>query len=217
MNRTDPFLFCTERRLVQLTGLKARTLPELVSRLREVPGASVFYHTHHSFLSHHFEKPVMHNDFAIWVSEALQEEALGEKLAAIDLLEFTSIRQLRDALAAAAGAGLESPAFRLRECPPGDEFHFCRSVSFVMPTGAVASSVAELFQKVAGITNVSLYFHFLEARLRLERRTNDFSHWLRRQGENALADAIDRLDPYLVTLDELRDQIVALGKNNGIH
>jgi len=48
---------------------------------------------------------------------------------------------------------------------------------------------------------VSLYVHFLEAPVRLERRTNDFSQWLQWRGEVALADEVDRLDPYVVTLD----------------
>jgi hypothetical protein len=217
MNHTEPFHFYTERRLVQLTGQTARTLPELLSVLREISGSSVFYHTHHLFLSHHFEKPVVYNDFANWVSEALQEDALAERLAAIDLRAFTAIRQLRDAIVSMIEAHLKSTGGRVRECPPGDEFHFCKSTSFIMPTGIVASDVPDFFRKLPGITNVSLYFHFLEARLRLERRTNDFSQWLRWRGEEELADSIDRLDPYVVTLDELKQQIVELWHSRGIN
>ncbi len=217
MNRTDPFRFCTERRLVQLTGQTARTLSELLSVLREISGSCIFYHTHHQFLSHHFEKPVVYNDFADWVSEAIQEDVLAEQLSAIDLLDFTSIRQLREAIIAVIEAHLEKVGGGLRECPPGDEFHFCKSMSFIMPTGIVASDVPDFFAKLRGITNVSLYFHFLEARLRLERRTNDFSQWLRWRGEGELADSVDRLDPYVVTLDELKDQIVELGHSHGVN
>jgi hypothetical protein len=217
MNHTDPFRFCTERRLVQLTGQTARTLSELLSVLREISGSCVFYHTHHQFLSHHFEKPVVYNDFANWVSEALQEDVLAEKLSAIDLLDFTSIRQLREAIITVIEAHLEKVDGDHRECPPGDEFHFCKSMSFIMPTGIVASDVPDFFAKLRGITNVSLYFHFLEARLRLERRTNDFSQWLRWRGEGELADSVDRLDPYVVTLDELKDQIVELGHSHGVN
>jgi hypothetical protein len=212
MDHAAPFHFHTERRLVQLTGESARNLPELLAALRSVSGSCVFYHTHHLFLSHHFEKPVVYNDFANWTAEALQEDALAERLAAIDLLAFTSIRQLRQAiLALIASAVTPEP----RQCPPGDEFHFCRSKSFVMPTGLIAADPPDFFHKLPSITNVSLYFHFLEARLRLERPTNDFSCWLRGRGQSALADAIDRLDPYLVTLDELKQQIVELGCTHG--
>ena len=217
MNHTEPFHFYTERRLVELTGLTARTLPELLSVLREISGSCIFYHTHHQFLSHHFEKPVVYNDFANWVSEALQEDALAERLAAVDLLAFISIRQLRDAIIALIDAHLKSAGGRARECPPGDEFHFCKSKSFIMPTGIVASDVPDFFAKLRGITNVSLYFHFLEARLRLERRTNDFSQWLRGRGEVELANSVDRLDPYVVTLDELKDRIVELGRRHGVN
>jgi hypothetical protein len=216
MDHVEPFHFCTERRLVQLTGRSARTLPELLSVLRDVPGSCIFYHTHHLFLSHHFEKPVVYNDFATWVSEALQEDALAEKLAAIDLMAFTSIRQLRETIISLIEADLAATPGHVRECPAGDEFHFCRSKSFVMSTGVVACDVPEFFGKLPAITNVSLYFHFLEARLRLERRTNDFSQWLRWRGETELADSIDRLDPYVVTLDELKEQIVELGRTHGV-
>lgn len=212
MNKRTPFAFYTERRLVALTGLKAKNLPELLSALREVSGSSIFYHTHHQYLSHHFEKPVFYNDFALYVSQALQEERLAEKLAAIDLLAFTTIRQLRDAIIATIEAYLRENRGRVRDCPPGDEFHFCKSKSFIMPTGIVASDVPDFFTKLPQITNISLYFHFFEARLRLERPTNDFSQWLYGCGEDKLARAIDKIDPYIMTLDELKGEIIELGK-----
>src|SRR5690242_14074964 len=96
--RAEPFVFYTERRLVVLTGRRASDLSELLDHLREVSGSSIFYHTHYLYLTHHFERPRFYNEFAEWVSEALQEERLAEQLAAIDLLSITSIRDLRDAL-----------------------------------------------------------------------------------------------------------------------
>ena len=69
MAGTEPFRFYTEHRLIQLLGLRASNLTELHQLLQNVPGACIFYHTHHLFLSHHFEKPVVYNDFANWVDE----------------------------------------------------------------------------------------------------------------------------------------------------
>lgn len=212
MNKPPSFVFYTERRLVSLTGLKAKNLPELLSGAQQVSGASIFYHTHHQYLSHHFEKRVFYNDFASWVSQALQEERLAEKLAAIDLLAFTTVRQLRDAIVTVIASYLDENNGRSRECPSGDEFHFCKSMSFIMPTGIVAHDVPDFFAKLPHVSNISLYFHFFEARLRLERPTNDFSQWLADCGENALAQAIDKLDPYIMTLDELKEEIITLGK-----
>jgi Family of unknown function (DUF5752) len=211
MKHDEPFNFYTERRLVALTGLKATTLEQLLQGIRDVPGSSIFYHTHHEYLSHHFETPVYTNNFAMWVSEALQEERLSEKLAAIDLLAFPSIRQLRETFVWTIESDLEAHPRPARICPPGDEFHFCRSKSFIMTTGLTAADPAEFFAVLPHVTNVSLFYHFFEARLRLERPTNDFSQWLGWRGESKLAAAIDKLDPYAMTLDELRDRIVDLG------
>ncbi len=204
------FQFHTGRRLVKLCGRRARNLPELLEHLLEVSPASVFYHTHERYLTHHFHNPHFYNDFAEWTSRALQEEATAEKLAAIDMLDFTSLGKLREALVGAIRGSVESNGGRVRECPPGDEFHFCEVKSFIMPTGMVADDLASFSDHLRHITNSSTFFHFFEARLRLERPTNDFSMWLDGIGERRLADEIDRIDPYNMTLEHLRQQIYVL-------
>ena len=206
-----PFVFYTERRLVALTGRRARNLEELLSHLSQVSGSCIFYHTHYLYLIHHFEKPRFYNEFANWVSQALQEERLAERLAAIDLLAITSIRELREVIVSTIQKYLESGALH-HDCPAGDEFHFCEAKSFIMPTGALAHDVREFFEQLAHVTNSCLHFHLFEARLRLERPTNDFSQWLNDLGENRLARAIDRLNPYVMTLDELKAAISRLGR-----
>ncbi len=217
MDPLQPFVFQTERRLIVLTGRKARNLPEMLNHLHEVSGSSIFYHTHHQYLSHHFEKPLFHNDFALWVARALLEEPLSEKLAAIDLLAFSSIRQLREAIIKTVEVYLDEIKGRVRECLPGDELHFCESKSFIMPSGIVAHDIQDFFTKLPRVSNASLYFHFFEARLRLEQPTNDFSAWLCYCGAEELAQAIDKLNPYLMTMEELREEIIKLGKTEGAH
>lgn len=213
MPHSEPFVFNTERRLVVLTGQKARNLPELLAILQRISGSSIFYHTHEEyFLSRQFARREFYNDFALWISEALQEEPLAEKLAAIDLLSFSSIRQIRDRMAAEIAAFLESTGGRARECPPGDEFHFCKAKSFVVPTGMVARDLPDFLNRLPSLSDTSLYFHFFEARLRLGRITNDFSFWLSGIGQEALAGEIDRLNPYAMTLDQLRRRIIQLGR-----
>lgn len=204
------FRFHTGRRLVELCGRKAKNLNELLTNLREVSASSVFYHTHERYLTHHFQKSDFHNDFADWTSRALQEQASAERLAAIDMLAFTSLEDLRGALVKAMEASVNSNGGRSRECPPGDEFHFCQVKSYIMPTGMAAENLGEFAENLRHITNSSTFFHFFEARLRLERPTNDFSLWLTDLGERRLADEIDRIDPYSLTLEELRQQIYVL-------
>ena len=215
MTNEKSFIFDTELRLVVLTGIKASSLTELRAALPRVPGSSIFFHTHQEYLAHDFQRSAHYNDFARWVSQALREEALAEKLAAIDLLAFTSIRELRDAVIGTVDAYLDELGHPGNECRPEEAFHFCRSRSFVLPTGIVAEDVDDFFRKLTSISHASLYFHFFEARLRLGRRTSDFSRWLTDRGRADLATAIDALDPYIRTLDELRRDIVRLGTSPG--
>jgi len=207
-----PFVFHTEQRLVILTGRKASNLEELLFHLSEVSGSCIFYHTHYLYLTHHFEKPRFYNEFANWVSRALQEERLAERLAAIDLLDMTSIRELREAIIATIRKHLDGDAKARRQSPPGDELHFCEARSFIMPNGLVAADVPEFFRVIEQVTNACLHFHFFEARLRLGRPTNDFSQWLSDLGETRLARRIDKLDPYARTLEELKHEIAGLGR-----
>jgi hypothetical protein len=215
MPHNEPFVFNTERRVVELCGVKVRNLDELLKALREVPGSSIFFHTHHLYLKHHFEKPVFYNQFALWVHEALRDEALAEKLGTIDLLAFTAIRQLREAIIQKIERHMSEIGYTPRECPAESALHFCRSKSFVMPTGIVARDVPEFVAKLPLVTHLSIYFHFFEARLRLERPTNDFSFWLLGRGEEEMAIAIDGLNPYAMTLNELKQAIVSLCGNYG--
>jgi hypothetical protein len=214
-NRTEPFRFFTERRLTQLTGLRARNLLELLGHLRTVTGSSIFYHTYHRFLAHHFEKPQVDNDFAVWTVESLQEPALAERLAALDLRAFTTVRDLRNAIVDRIEGHIDSGDARGAGCPAAEDFHFCKSRSFILCTNIVAADPRDFFAKLPQVTNVSIFFHFIEARLRLLRPTNDFSAWLEYRGRNDLAEAIDQLDPYALTLDELKQAIAEIGRNAG--
>jgi hypothetical protein len=210
MPEPEPFRFVTERHLIQLTGLKARNLPELLRSLETAPGASIFHHTHSHYLSHNYEKPFVYNEFAEWISHALQEKRLAEQLAAVDLFSFTSIRQLRERLVGTVSNFLQSSHGRLREAPPGDEFYFAKSKSFVMPTKYMAMNLDEFRNVLPHLTIDSLYFHFFEARLRLEKPSNDFSAWLYSVGESGVAKRIEGLNPYDYTLDELKAELIVI-------
>src|SRR5262245_62416921 len=96
----QPFEFYTQQQLILLTGRRARNLLELLEHVRNVPGASIFYHTHYLYLTQHFVTPKFYNEFAGWVSQALLERRLAERIGAIDLLSVVSLRELRDRIAA---------------------------------------------------------------------------------------------------------------------
>jgi hypothetical protein len=208
----NTFHFVTQTSLIELTGLRATEIYELLQHLKTVPPSVIYYHTHHFLKQHQFLSPEPPNDFAYWVTNVLQEDRLGEQLASIDTVRFSSLQSLREALVGAIERYL-AKGRSTRVAPEGEEFHFMKARSFVMKTSYQATSLQEFLDAIQKISLNSLYHHVFEARLRLEKGTNDFSLWLETElGETALAKTISRLDPYTLPLDGLRDKIVRLTK-----
>lgn len=212
----NEFRFYTSLGLVELTGHKASNISEMLELIRNIDDSSIFYHTHRYFREYHFVRGEYSSDFAQWVFDSLQEMPLGEKLASIDILEYSNIKSVREAIIKVMEEYVKSGA-RIRDVPSGREFHFCKLVSVILPTSYTANNLGEFYQALKKISINSLYFHLFEARLRLGHKTNDFSHWIEDSLENPqLAKSIERLDPYNHTLDELRNEIIdVIQKNSG--
>jgi hypothetical protein len=208
----EPFRFHTRLHLSELTGLRAVNLIQLVELIKDVPGSSIYHHTHRFLQQHQFLSPEPPNDFAYWATEILGEDELGEKLSSIDTIKYSTIRSLRDRIVVSIEAYLrENPLAKLKFARGGDEFHFIKSVSFVIPTDYLASDLREFADILKRVTIDSIYFHIFEARLRLEKSDNDFSNWIRTSvGRVDLADRISKLDPYTYTLEGLRGRLVEM-------
>ena len=208
-NTREPFEFQSRLNLTLLTGVRARDLAELAEHLRTAPGAVIYHHTHHFLVQHQFLSPEPPNDFAYWVSNILLEERLGEELAAIDLLEFHRLGDLRDALVGVIANHMER-ASEVRAAPPGMEFYFMRSVSFVLPTGLRVHDLREFYAALERVSPSAIAYHMFDARLRLERGDNDFSYWLENTlKETSVAAALRTLDPYTHTEEGLRRRMLA--------
>ncbi|PIU83849.1 MAG: hypothetical protein COS68_01840 [Elusimicrobia bacterium CG06_land_8_20_14_3_00_38_11] len=208
----NPFHFYTRLNLTELLGRKAKNISELLEGIKAVPGSSIYYHTHRFLQQHHFLSPEPPNDFAYWVSNILQEEKIGEQLAAVDIIQFKKIHDLREKFISIIEGYLKTK-HGIREAPASSEFHFMKSVTFVIPTQYVANNLAEFLDAVKKISIHSIYFHIFEARLRLEKGNNDFSNWLGNElNEAELAKKISRLDPYTQTLESLRQKIIYLAE-----
>ena len=146
---TLPFEFWTRLTLTKLTGRQASDLAGLLEHLRAVPLSVVFHHTHHFLVQHQHLNPEPPNDFAYWVTNVLQESWLGERLAAIDTVQFTHLRDLRARLVEVIEDYLEQ-THELRIAPAGEEFHFMDAVSFTFPTRHRASTLAEFADAAEG-------------------------------------------------------------------
>lgn len=207
-----PFVFYTRHNLTELLGIKASNLSQLLKYIKEVPGSSIYHHTHRFLQIHLYLSPEPPNDFSYWVSNIMREEELAERLACIDIIQYSSIRELREKLAITIENYLkQNPKARQRYAKEGQEFYFMKSISFVLPTRYVATNLNEFLKALKEVSIHSIYFHIFEARIRLEKGDNDFSFWLRTSlGEYKLAEDISRIDPYTFTLEGLRKKLISM-------
>jgi len=208
----EPFRFYTRLHLSELTGLRATTLSQLLELIKTVSGSCIYHHTHRFLQQHQYLSPEPPNDFAYWVARALGEDELGERLASIDTMQYSTIRALREKIIVTIEDYLKNnPLAKLKFARSEEEFHFIKSISFVIPTNYIVYDLEGFIEVLKKITIDSIYFHIFEARLRLERQTNDFSNWIETSiGDKELADEISKLDPYTRTLEDLRKTIIRI-------
>lgn len=213
----DPFRFYARLNLSELTGLKASTLEEFLERLKEVPDSVIYHHTHRFLQQHLYLSPEPPNDFAYWVTEALGEDDLGEMLASIDTVQFSTISALKDKMVKTVEEYAADKPGAGRRARQGEEFYFMKSVSFILPTEYYATDLEEFARMLEAVSIESIYFHMFEARLRLQKSTNDFSYWIESSvGDKKLASEIARLDPYTYTMEDLRIALVKMVKKRMI-
>jgi hypothetical protein len=210
----EPFLFMTSVQSVQLTGLKAASLGELYQGLQEVDGSSIYHHTHRFYRAFSFLGSQDRSDFSLWVGNNLKEEAVAELMGSLDMRNFHTIRDLRNALLATMEPLQETPDRWSRRVPPGLEFHFCRSTSLVMPAGYQARNLEEFLFALERVDISCLYYHLIEAPLHFESEqpfNNDFSLWLAGSlGLEEQARRVADIDPYRFDLETLRDRLVSI-------
>jgi small-conductance mechanosensitive channel len=206
----EPFRFFNRVHLTELTGLKAKNLKELADILKNAPDSIMYYHTHHFLEEHHYLTPEPANDFAVWVTDALGDEVLGEKLANIDAFEFATLSALRERIVNVIEEYISLEP-DVRSAPSGREFYFMKSISLILPTPYEARDLREFVEVLRKLSLSSLYFHIFESRLRLGKVTNDFSVWLESNlDEPEFAGEIAKLDPYSYTLEGTRSLLIQL-------
>ncbi|MEW6457245.1 MAG: DUF5752 family protein [Acidobacteriota bacterium] len=206
----QPFHFYTRLNLVELLGMKAKNVMELLDGIKKAPGSSIYYHTHRFLQQHHYLSPEPPNDFAFWTTNSLGLDELGERLASADTVRFRRIRDLRERFIEILESYTREKNVRIIDCQEGEEFHFMSCRTFILPTCYKAHDLKEFIEILEKISVNSLYFHIFESRLRLERGENDFSNWFEAMGMQELARELSRFDPYTITLEGLRRRIIQL-------
>ncbi len=204
-----PFEFsgCVELR--QMLGLRAEDEKELADILEQVPQDSVYYHTHGFLLRYRYKAGVYANDFATWAAIEVRDRVLGERLAVLDPLDFETLDDLRDRIISVIDDHL-SDMIIVPRVIYGEPFDFTESRVVQVPIGIEARTLGEFREAVSKVDESAIYYHLLEARVRLGRRRNDFSAWLEECLDlPKLAAKVRSLDPYVGGLEGLRAQIVS--------
>lgn len=205
-----PFYFNSAAHLLRIGRERATTLNELLDGLKGCPNDSIFQHTFQTLQEHHFIREGFSNDFAHWAFAACNEIGLAERLAALDVREFTSVADMRKRLIDIVEDYLKRNP-RAGDRAALEPFYFCASDTVVVPTPFVARNLAEFAEEIQKVSIHSIHFHFIEARLRLKLNSNDFSVWLEEELDLApLADRLNRIDIYTSTLNDVRRSIVRI-------
>jgi hypothetical protein len=205
-----PFNFFAVSYLTRIGTIAVRTLSELLVGLEHCSDASIFHHTFQTLSSHHFLTEGFSNDFAQWVLADANRDALAEQLAALDIRDYSSLAALRADLCQLVRDFCKlHPEFAVQSAL--EPFYFCESIEVTLPLGRTARTLEEFREGITHLSHSSFYFHFISSRLRLQLRTNDFSHWLADGlGLMTLAENVNRIDIYTNTLDSARGKLLRL-------
>ena len=205
-----PFRFTACLELREFVGRRAEDERQLAELIEEAPLDSIYFHTHGFFLRYKFMAGAYPNDFANWVAQDVRDRALAERLAMVDPASFPNLDALRDELVAVIDDHLRGVPLVPRVVF-GEPFDFVQSRIVEVPTGVEVRTLQEFRNALLEVDLSALYFHLVEARMRLGRDRNDFAAWLDRGlGLTALAAQARSLDPYNGSLERTRARLIQL-------
>jgi len=206
----QPFKFVTASYLTRVENFKVETISAMHAGLGDAGESTIFYHIFQTLGRYHFLTEGFSNDFAQWALASCNQPVLAERLAGIDIRDYTNTQELREDLRRIFGefcsetpAACDQRAF--------EPFYFCSATEVTLPLPWDARTLAGFRAGVERMSHASFYYHFIASRLRLGLRTNDFSHWFRTAlNMDHLADRTDRIDVYTNTLDTARRELIEI-------
>jgi hypothetical protein len=194
--------------LTMTTGRSAQNLRELIAHLREVHRGCIYHIFWGNRLLPRLERPDFQNDIAVWTRNALHDHPLSERLGIINPTRFPDLESLRHEVIDIIEERLEENE-TTSGAQNGQEFFFLRSQTVVFDTRHRLREPRQLCEIVPQMSVGSIYYHFIDARRRLPESVDDFSAWLtgldKEYGE--LIHSLVNLDPYFVSLRELRERV----------
>lgn len=204
----EPFHFIGCHDLPEMVGRRAWNEQELMEGIEEAPVESLYYHIYTYFLRHPNLLDPFPNDFANWTATKVRDTALAECLAALDPGDYPDLEALRRDIV----EGIEDHLQRLAFIPRtllAEPFYFMSSTLIVEPTGLVARSLGEFREILSRVDAGVLYYHTFEAMRCRARPHGEFATWAEESLRfPALARALESIRPSLLTLEELRGEVM---------
>lgn len=204
-----PFFVKTCSLAAIATGERASSLLELRDKLLSIDEGCIYYHFWGGRMNAKFTQSQYHNDFAGWAHLRLHDHVLAEKLSVIDPTEHDHLESLRQEILEVVESRLDDYEIVLwtkRE----DQFYFIRSTIIVFESKISIERPLDLPFALEKLPPSSIFYHFIDARMRTQEKQDDFSVWLRTNGDHYedLIEKIQSIDPYFLSLTELRDELV---------
>lgn len=202
------FMGCVE--VTELLGVKADDELSLLEAIEDVSSDSIYYHTHSYFLRHGYLASHYPNDFANWVETNIRDNVLAERLAIVTPFNFKNLEEIRAEFIEIIDKHLSDKKM-IPFVISGDPFYFMKSRIIEIPTGLKVNNLQEFTEVLKTVDASTIYNHIFEARLRSERRENDFAIWIKNSLKKPLlAEQVEKLDVYLYTLEEIRKKLLEM-------
>lgn len=193
------------------TGIKAQTLVELRERVAIVPPSSIYFHFWGGRLRISFEYREYHNDFSYWAHHSLHDNVLAERLELLNPTEYSSMEDLRTNIVEILDNRLDEKEF-ISWVLADEPFHFIQSKIIIFHTRQVMNQPEEMVNILPLLSKSSLFYHFIDSARRTPNKADDFSTWLQQSEEQfkELIAAMRKIDPYLISLEDLRTKLISL-------
>ena len=209
----EPFVFRKMLYLVEATGMRARTLDQMLRVVTVVDPLSIGFHMHREYLEFRFVDPEWPNDFSYWSAKVLGDQVLAEKLAALRVFNYRTLEGLQRHLARMLAEHMESvPESTHLVAPHGRDFIFSMARSIVMDVGRQTRTLEEFANALMEVEGSSIYFHIFETRFYGgEGHAIDFALWVTQSlGMPELGERMAAFDPYVFSLEGARKAMVRM-------
>lgn len=201
----NPFIFKSELWIPKYTGIKVYSINEFIKALKEIDKFSIFYHMYINIFNYHNLPTFYTNSISYWFFKN-GYLLLAEKLSIIDPLDYFDLEELRIALINILEENYDKNWNRKEKYP----FYFITAEREIIECERVAHNLDEFIEGIKKSSINSLFYHLITSRIENKTIINDYSAWLYSIGESKKAEKINKLDPYTMTLYEIKEEIIKI-------